>query len=161
MKILFATNSARHAWKHRSTLALAALQSGHDVYFLCPMGKEVVHLQALGIKHIPLKIKRKGVNPLFELFTLLNILRVFKSIKPDIYHGFTIKLVIYGGICCRLLKVPKYLLNITGIGSLFLTDKHALAKKIVHHLYGWIFYSKNAIAIFQNSEDKKFFINHN
>ncbi|MCB0390633.1 MAG: glycosyltransferase family 4 protein [Bdellovibrionales bacterium] len=159
-RILFATNTSRHAWRHRSTLALAALNAGHKVCFLCPSGEEVASMKAVGIEHIPLSIQRKGINPFRELITLFSVYKSIKRFKPDIYHGFTIKLLIYGGISCRLQKVPKYFLNVTGIGSLFLdSNSYNFTKKIVSHLYKWVFTPSQARAIFQNSEDKKFFIN--
>ncbi|MCB9026634.1 MAG: glycosyltransferase family 4 protein [Bdellovibrionaceae bacterium] len=82
-----------------------------------------------------------------------------RKIKPDIYHAFTIKMVIYGGICCRILRVKKYILTITGLGSLFLNDSPHFLKlqKLVGFLYRWIFASKKSVALFQNEEDKKYF----
>ena len=159
-RILYATNSARHAWKHRSELAKAALKSGYEVSFLCPKGTEVERLRSSGIDHIPLSISRESINPLRELYTFISVYRTIKKYKPDIYHGFTIKLLIYGGLSCKLLKINKCFLNITGLGSLFLnsSSKYRFLQNIVGKLFKWIFESKDTLAIFQNEDDKKFFL---
>ncbi len=162
-KILFATNTSRHAWNHRSQLAKAAVQAGYKVYFLCPNGEETSKLTTGGIEHISLDLSRKGLNPLKELLSLIKVYRVIKKLKPDIYHGFTIKLLIYGGISCRFLNINKYFLNITGIGSLFLNPsaKYNFARKIVSRLYKVAFATERATAIFQNNDDRDFFIKNN
>ncbi len=158
--ILFATNSSRHAWQHRGELANAALKSGYLVYFACPYGEEVKKLESLGIQHIELKLNRKSLNPLIEFLTFLNLFKIISNLKPDIFHGFTIKVVLYGGLACRVLKTPIYLLNITGLGSLFL--KTSVAYKwiqcLVGHLYRFTFNSPRSLAIFQNTEDQNYFI---
>lgn len=161
-KIIFATNSSHHAWRHRSELSLAALRSGFDVYFMSPLGDEVNKLTSLGIKHIPIDLDRKGVNPFRELLSLWQIYNAIKKNQPDIFHGFTIKLLIYGGLCCRWLKIKKYYLNVTGIGSLFLSpsNNYVLVKRWVSKLYRWSFNSNQATAIFQNISDQQFFIEH-
>ncbi|MCB9026635.1 MAG: hypothetical protein H6625_09985 [Bdellovibrionaceae bacterium] len=80
-RILFASNSSRHAWRHRSDLALTALRSGYEVYFMCPTGTEVSIMQSVGIHHVPIELNRNGVNIFRELWTLIQFSLSFNFIS--------------------------------------------------------------------------------
>ena len=47
---------------------------------------------------------------------LQNYKKLLKEVKPDVVLTFTVKCSIYGGMACRMLKVP-YIVNITGLGK--------------------------------------------
>ena len=61
-------------------------------------------------------MERRGMNPLKDGKLLLFYRKLLKTIHPAAVLTYTIKPNIYGGVACRLAKVP-YLVNITGLGT--------------------------------------------
>ena len=62
----------------------------------------------------------------------MKCISIVKSEKPDLVITYTIKPNVYGGMACRLCKVP-YAINITGLGTAFQND--GMVKKIATALY--------------------------
>lgn len=102
----------------------------------------------------PLFISRKGINPIIDLVTVLHLLFIFKSVKPDFSIFFSIKPVIYGGLVARILG-KKSIVMITGLGTVFI--KTGLLTKIVEALYRTSIKKSWAI-IFQNADDRRLFL---
>lgn len=100
-------------------------------------------------------ISRKGLNPIVDLITCLNILLIVLKSKIDICLLFTIKPVIYGSIAASFIRVPA-LPMITGLGTAFLTD--GILASIVKSLYK-VALRPVKIVFFQNTADKNLFIN--
>ena len=102
----------------------------------------------------PLFISRKGVNPLIDSLTLLDLLRIALVIKPDYLLLFTIKPVIYGSIVAKILDV-KAIIMITGLGTTFITNNWVT--RVVKFLYRFAL-SSVKIIFFQNQDDKALFL---
>lgn len=110
---------------------------------------------ALNFKFIPLKnLDRKGTNPFKEMFLLVEFLRIYKEIKPDVVVHFTIKPNIWGSIACGILGIPSVAV-ITGLGYTF-TQKTYLTF-LVKQLYR-VALKKTSRVIFQNPDDKALFV---
>ncbi|MDC1066131.1 glycosyltransferase family 4 protein [Candidatus Pseudothioglobus singularis] len=105
-------------------------------------------------KVYPLFISRKGINPIVDLITLLNIFSKLAIIRPDYLLLFTIKPVIYGSLAARILNIP-HVPTITGLGTAFISRNWIT--KIASLLYK-ISLRSVAIVFFQNNDDKELFI---
>ena len=108
----------------RGDLLTELVQRGHKVFACAPGASEELrqNLTEYGVSYYPIKLNRTGVNPVTDLITLFNILKVFLKIKPDIYLGYTIKPVIYGSIIAKLTGVGRIYSIITGLGYTFSTS---------------------------------------
>ena len=62
---------------------------------------ETNKIKGLGAQYIEYPVQRSSLNPLADLKTLLNFIKVFKVEKPDMVIAYTIKPVIWGGIAAR------------------------------------------------------------
>jgi glycosyltransferase involved in cell wall biosynthesis len=105
----------------------------------------------------PLFISRKGVNPLVDIITLLDLVKSFQKLKPDYVLLFTIKPVIYGAIAAKLFNI-KTIVMITGLGTAFIEENWIT--RLVKHLYRFAL-SSVATVFFQNNDDKKLFLRNN
>ena len=65
-------------------------------------------------------ISRKGVNPFYDLITLLDIIRQLFQMRPGFLLLFSIKPVIYGSLAARLLNITS-IPTITGLGTTFIS----------------------------------------
>ena len=104
----------------------------------------------------PLFISRKGVNPLVDIITLLDLVKSFRKLKPDYLLLFTIKPIIYGAIVAKLFNV-KTIVMITGLGTAFIADNWMT--RLVKLLYKFAL-SSVSTAFFQNNDDKDLFLNN-
>jgi glycosyltransferase involved in cell wall biosynthesis len=158
-RLLIAVNTAEFFLSHRLHLAQGARDAGWDVWVLCPPSPIVAKIKALGFSVAEIAIGRKSMNPFFELATLWRMYVAIRAIQPQVYHGFTVKPVLYGTLICRLLKIPKIFNTITGLGFLFLSQSKAivLVREAVGLFYKILFSSDRVRVIFQNEDDQNYF----
>lgn len=156
MKILILANNDVGLYKFRKELIQELIWKGNEIVVSLPDGELIPDIRKLGVKVIITDIDRRGINPLTDLTLLLRYLRMGLTLKPDLVITYTIKPNIYGGIVCRLLRIP-YAENITGLGTTFQTEN--LIKKIVCFLYK-ISCRYAKVVFFENEENKQVFLDH-
>lgn len=156
MKILILANNDVGLYKFRKELIQELIWEGNEIVVSLPDGELIPDIRKLGVKVIITDIDRRGINPLTDLTLLLRYLRMGLTLKPDLVITYTIKPNIYGGIVCRLLRIP-YAENITGLGTTFQTEN--LIKKIVCFLYK-ISCRYAKVIFFENEENKQIFLDH-
>ena len=130
-KILILANNASGLYDFRNELILKLLES-YEVHISLPDEQEVPELEQEGcyVHHTP--IDRRGINPVKDIGLLKSYGKLIKEVGPNIVLTYTIKPNIYGNLCCRLKKIP-YIVNITGLGSVF--EKGGIIQKVVVLLY--------------------------
>lgn len=111
-------------------------------------------LEALGCSVIPTDIDRRGINPVTDLKLFLNYRKLLSKEKPDLVITYTIKPNIYGGMACRLKKIP-YGVNITGLGTTF--QNKGLLRSLVVRLYRMAL-KKAKVVFFENAANRQLFI---
>lgn len=156
-KILILVNHDVVIYNFRKELVERLLKDEYEVYISSPYGERIDDLIKMGCKHIDAKIARHGTNILEELKLLYYYKKIIKEIKPYVVLTYTIKPNIYGGIACRILKVP-YISNITGLGTA--VENKGLMQNITTILYKIAFKKINCL-FFQNTENMQFFKNKN
>lgn len=156
MKILILANMDVGLYKFRKELIEELLNQGNEVYISLPNGKLVSKLEDLGCHFIDTDVDRRGINPKTDMKLLNCYRKMIKQIRPDLVITYTIKPNIYGGMVCRLIKIP-YATNITGLGTAF--QNNGLLKKIVVFLYR-IALKKAKVVFFENVENMETIIKH-
>lgn len=156
-KILILVNHDVVIYNFRKELVERLLKDKYEVYISSPQGERIYDLVKMGCKYTEVKIARHGTNILEELKLLYYYKKIIKEIKPDVVLTYTIKPNIYGGMACRILKVP-YIANITGLGTA--VENKGLMQNITTILYRVAFKKINCV-FFQNSENMQFFKDKN
>ena len=115
--------------------------------------------QDIGVKTYSIPISRAGLNPLSEISTLISIIKLYKSLKPNIVLAYTVKPVVWGGIASYFSKKLNFFALITGLGYAF-TGK-AQGKRLIIQSITRILYKIGLInadsVIFQNPDDESEF----
>ena len=153
-KILVLANFDVGLYKFRKELLKALLDEGNEVYISLPDGTLVRPLEEMGCIFVETDVDRRGVNPFVDYKLILQYYKLIKKIKPDMVITYTVKPNVYGGIVCRMLKVP-YAINITGLGTAFQTEN--IIKKIVCFLYK-IACKKAKVVFFENEGNRQVFL---
>lgn len=156
-KVLMLGNSDIVIYNFRRELIEKMIKSGYEVYVSLPYSKITEALKDMGCIFINTEINGRGTDIFEDIKLCLEYLKILIKVRPDVVLTYTVKPNIYGGIACRLMKIP-YICNVTGLGSGYLKD--GLVKKIIKIL-SRISYKKATKIFFQNTSDMNTLINDN
>ena len=157
-KILIIGNSHLVVFGFRGELIERLVSEKFDVT-VCfpngPFGNGDETAKEYGCNFIEAKIDRRGTNPIRDLSLIRQYYKIIRKLKPDIVLSYTVKPDVYGGIVCRILKVP-FVPNITGLGKGL--DSSGIVQRITILMYK-LAVKKAKCVFFQNESDKLFFDN--
>lgn len=112
----------------------------------------------MGAVYRPVQFNRTSTNPLGDVAFFLDLIALFKELKPDIVLNYTIKPIVYGSLAAKFAGVRHIYSVITGLGYVFLgeTIRQKLLRFIISPLYRLAIASNKAI-FFLNSDDRALF----
>ena len=151
-KILILANSSGGLYDFRNEL-VQRLLSKYEVTVSLPDEVRTKELAQEGCKVVHTPINRRGVNPAEDFKLLLAYRKLMREEKPDLTLTYTIKPNIYGGFCCRMMKIP-YVETVTGLGSTF--QKQGIFLKLIVAMYRMGLKEAECI-FFQNRENQGIF----
>lgn len=155
-KILYIVNVDWFFVSHRLQLAIEAVSQGYEVHLATNLTDKGKILASYGIKVHPISTGRAKTSVASILGNFIDIYQVVKTVRPQLLHVITIKPIVYGGLCARLLGVHSLVIAVAGLGYAF-SDcglKSRLLKAILVPIYKYIFQHPNLRVIFQNSNDR-------
>lgn len=153
MKILILANNDIGLYQFRREL-IEELLKKNNVVIALPYGELIEPLKKMGCRFISTPVDRRGINPFKDLKLMLKYMALLKSEAPELTITYTIKPNIYGGMACRIRKIP-YAVNITGLGTAF--QKKGFLRKLVVTLYKQGL-KKSDLIFFENIENRKIFV---
>ena len=163
--ITFVVNHAAFFVSHRLPIALGARQAGFEVTLLTGQAgsasMEKPAVAALGNAKVPHKrvaFRSSGINPLIELWGLIQLVWHLARNRPDLVHCASPKGLLYGGLAARLCGVNALVLAVSGMGFAFTSAGQgsmlrAFAAKVYRILASVAFRHKNIHVIVQNKDD--------
>lgn len=158
--IAIVSNTSWYVYNFRKGLLQKLIHSGYNVFAIAPKDKFVQEIELLGCTFIELKnIKNKGKNPLQDILLTVELRKIFNTHQLDFCFFFTPKINIYGCIATKFTTI-KSVATINGLGFVFNEEQHKWLKYTVKKLYTFAFKNLNAI-IFQNNDDKEYFLHFN
>lgn len=150
--VLILANSSGGLYDFRNEM-LSELLKKHTVTVSVPDDVCTKELAAEGCTVVHTPINRRGMNPREDLKLFRAYKKLLREYKPDLVLLYTIKPNIYGGLACRLLKIP-YISTITGLGSTF--QKENFLKKLIVCMYRTALKKADCV-FFQNEENQQIF----
>ncbi|MEK6304144.1 MAG: glycosyltransferase family 4 protein [Acidobacteriota bacterium] len=160
MKILLFANTDWYLYNFRMSLAEALRAQGHDVVLLSPPGKYTERLERAGFRCVGFRLERRRLNPLAELKTIVELVKVYRCERPELVHHFTVKCVVYGSIAARIASIGAVVNALTGLGLTFSDPRLRM------RVLSWIISLMCRLVllrtqvIFQNPEDQGAFRQH-
>lgn len=158
-RVLILGNSGLVVFGMRGELIQRLIRDGYDVVVSFPngiLGEGEQLAKEYGCRHVETFIDRRGTNIIRDAALLRSYVKLIKLVRPDVVLTYTVKCSIYGGMACRLLKVP-YIVNITGLGKGL--AEGGLRQKLLVMLYKIGVKSAHCV-FFQNQQDRRFFVEH-
>lgn len=148
-KIAILANQSGGLYDFRKDL-IAELEKHASVIVAVPHNDRWEKLNKLADRVIELPVDRRGMNPVRDIGVFFRYRRMLRDIKPDMVITYTIKPNIYGGMACRMMRIP-YAVNITGLGSAI--ENGGWLKKFVLALYKPALKSAKVV-FFENSGNR-------
>jgi UDP-N-acetylglucosamine:LPS N-acetylglucosamine transferase len=108
-KIVIISHYAPSLLNFRGDLIEALIHQKHEVFCLAPEEGYESHLREIGASYQHIPLKRTGLNPLKDVYTLFKLRRILKELKPDIVLSYTVKPIVYGSIAAHRAGVKRYM----------------------------------------------------
>jgi glycosyltransferase involved in cell wall biosynthesis len=158
-KIIIVDNSSWNIYNFRLPHARKFAKLGYEVVVATPIDEFISYLEEPNVfKHVPLKhLYPQQKNPIQDLLFLFELIKIYKSEKPDLIIHFTVKPNIYGSIAARLFGFPAICV-VTGLGYPFLHPRGL--NKIIPFLYKIAFKKIRKLVVY-NQDDKAHLVNNN
>ena len=161
MKIIVLASYAGSLIAFRGELLRTLASRGHEVVTAAPgPGDTVVgELAEMGVRYVSIPMARAGLDPRQDAATLLALIRLFRTEKPDALLAYTAKPVIYGLLAARLSRVPLRAAIISGRGSA-LAGGQGLGRRVLARLTRLLYAVSlrgAAVVFFQNPDDERLF----
>jgi glycosyltransferase involved in cell wall biosynthesis len=157
MKIAIVLNTSWNIYNFRMNFVKTLIEQGHEVHTIAPEDEYTHFLKEAGCIHHQVKMDSRGANPIKDSLLILELLLIYRRLRPDIILHYTIKPNVYGTLAASMLKIP-VINNVCGLGTVFL--KNNIVSAIAILLYKFSFRFANKV-FFQNPDDLKLFIDKN
>jgi glycosyltransferase involved in cell wall biosynthesis len=158
-KLLCVANTAFFIHNYLLGVIKTFKEEGFEVVLAAPEDEYSKALEGEGFRCIPVRqLDRKGANGFKDLKLMAELLGIYRRERPDIALHYTIKLNVYGTFAARLAGAHS-VCTVTGLGWLF-TEK-TLVTMVGGFLYKILYkiaFSMAFSVVFQNSDDRDFFI---
>jgi len=151
---VISANSCWNIVNFRAGLIRALIGSGFRVVVVAPADSYSGAIAGLGATFVPLAMNSSGLSVLEDAGLFIRYLRLFRSLSPAAYLGFTAKPNIYGSLAAQAAGA-RVINNVSGLGTVFI--KHGVVTRIVSTLYRLSF-RRSAKVFFQNREDLELFV---
>lgn len=154
-------NADRFFLSHRIDLARAALAEGYRVSLIAASSgdEKRAQIEASGVNFIPVELSRQGMNPRYEVKTLLSLRRKYKSVRPSVIHHDTPKPVIYGTLAAWELRRCGVVNTVTGLGSMFTNlHKGSGVQSLIGRMYQTALRNPRCVTVFENPDDRELFL---
>lgn len=143
-------------------MAKAAKNSGFEVIVLTRVSAHGHLIRSHGFRLINVNLRRSGINPIKEILSIIEIMRLYLKEKPDIVHHVALKPVIYGSIGALFAGIPNVVNALIGLGYIFTVQgiKGTIARLFVLRIYKYLLNLNSSVLILQNTDDVNLFLEY-
>lgn len=155
-RLLYLITEDWYFWSHRLDLARAARDAGFDVTIATRVTDHGEQIQGEGFHLVPISLFRRSRNPLRELGTIMELVRVYRRVQPHLVHHVAMKPILYGSLAAWVVRVPVVLNAFAGLGYLFTSSERQ--RGVVHWVLRAALRSvigrSGSTILFQNQADR-------
>jgi glycosyltransferase involved in cell wall biosynthesis len=155
-RLLFLITEDWYFWSHRLDVARVARDSGFDVAIATRVQEHGDRIRHEGFDLYPITLSRRGRNPLRECAAILDLIRLYRRVRPTLVHHVALKPILYGSVAAWLTGVPSVLNAFAGLGYAF-TDgvgRTSLLRRALSIALGVAIKLSRSLVVFQNQEDR-------
>ena len=140
------------------------LRRSYKVYVLAPDIRDDLkpELINMGIEFIEIKLERKGFSLLNLISSVIELIRLFKDIQPNIIFSYTHKAILSGSLAAKISGFSNIFSLVTGTGHIF--DNKTTKEKVIKFIGSLALRFAlrfNKLVFFQNPDDQALFLKNN
>ncbi|MGL5963975.1 MAG: glycosyltransferase, partial [Fusobacteriaceae bacterium] len=154
MKILFVANKLWDVFIFRGGVIKSLVSDGNEVKIVAPDDGRVDTKKTIGAGSIDIKVDKRGMNPLRDIFLFFQLLKIYRRERPKLVYHYTIKLNIYGTLAARIFGI-KSIAVLTGLGYSFV--QKGIISKIAKILYKFSLRGAEEVWVL-NSDDRDYLL---
>ncbi len=163
MRVFILGSYAPSLINFRGPLIRAMVAQGHSVIAAAPDmdNRTARDLQALGARPLSVPLNRRGMNPLRDLASVGELVRVLRREAPDVMLSYTIKPSVYGSVAARFAGVPRIHAMVEGAGYAF--SGTGLRRTLLATVAGGLYRLGLGVChsvFFLNEDNRQFFLTH-
>lgn len=145
---------------HRKEIVVEAVKRGLDVTVVAKDTGCRARIEALGADFVDFPVNPVGMNPIQELKSFWFLYRLLKKHKPDVVHNVGLKPMLWGGLAAKLVKIPRVINAVSGLGIMFSQTPISLKARGILSVLRFAHQRQNVSVIFQNHDDEAIFLDH-
>lgn len=148
MNVIYYSTSAEDLFRYRLPVAVHLEEAGYSVSYAGPGGEYAARLEQTGATYHRIPPALEGMPVLDDALASLYLTWLYRKVRPDIVHHFTLKGIVRGGVAARLARIEwvvqsipslhepyhrTHLLRSGGVRLLRFALKHAEVTFRTHH----------------------------
>ena len=163
LKVVFLANTGWYLYNFRLSLINFLIKKDFEIHLICPFDDYTPKIIEKGILVHNWDLKSSSTNVFKEINSIISLFRIYRNIKPDLVHHFTIKSVLYGTLIANFCGTKFVFNSITGLGTIFLSNnlKDKFLNFLIIPIYKLIIKKSKSILIFQNKWDLDYYLKLN
>ena len=119
--VAIAANTTARVHRFTAPLIQRLVDMGVTVYVVAPPGRFGRAIERMGAEFVPWRLHAYSKNPLRAVAEIGMLWRIYRRLRPDLVHHFTVKPNVYGAAAARLAGVPVVFGGVAGLGAAFAT----------------------------------------
>lgn len=151
VRVALVANTSWYLANFRRETIERLVDDGWDVVAVAPDDEYRDRLEGFGARFEGWSFDRRSLSPIAMARAFFRICSLYRRLRPDIVHHFTIKPVILGGIAAHLMRVPGIVQSLTGLGLAFAPANLLHLPALIGYRYAL---GGGAQVIFQNEDDR-------
>ena len=156
VRLLFLITEDWTFWEIRRDLARIALDAGYEVTIATRVTAHAERIRQEGFHLVPIMMLRESRNPLRELLTFLELVRIYRRVRPQIVQHVAMKPVLYGSFAAWVTRIPAVINVFGGLGYAF-TDRPqetSVLRSILQRGLRWAIALSRSVVVVQNPDDR-------
>lgn len=153
-RLLYLITEDWYFWSHRVDLARAAREAGYDVIVATRVNDHGERIRGEGFQLEPLEMVRRSRNPLREVVTVAELVRLYRRVRPDVVHHVAMKPILYGSLAAWIAGIPVVINAFAGLGYAFMGERMRLLRWWVKTSLKATVGLNNSTVLVQNYDDR-------
>lgn len=156
-RLLYLITEDWYFWSHRLDLARAARDAGFDVTVATRVTDHGERIRQEGFHLVPISLVRRSRHPLWELRSIVELVRLYRCVRPHLVHHVAMKPILYGSLAAWMAQVPAVLNAFAGLGYAF-TDperRRGALHRVMRTAMKMAIGLNGSTVLFQNEADRE------
>jgi glycosyltransferase involved in cell wall biosynthesis len=153
-RLLYLITEDWYFWSHRADLARAAQEAGYEVVVATRVTDHGERIREQGFQLMPLGMVRGSHNPFRELIAIVELVRLYRRVRPTVVHHVAMKPILYGTLAAWVTRVPGVINAFAGLGYVFVDDRSGLLRWCVKTALMAVLHLGRSTVLVQNRDDQ-------